>query len=132
MKKFITVLSCALLVVLLALTMAGCDASGGIKRAYEKAGYTVEVTSSKGNEWLESNLTEEQKKDLDKYAIIVCKKTTESATIIKFPSAGAIKEVLGEDGYDKAVESGLINGNCYLLLPLGLNIPKIIDIFKNA
>lgn len=92
----------------------------------------MEVTSSKGNEWLESNLTEEQKKDLDKYAIIVCKKTTESATIIKFPSAGAIKEVLGEDGYDKAVESGLINGNCYLLLPLGLNIPKIIDIFKNA
>lgn len=77
-------------------------------------------------------LPKNRKKDLDKYAIIVCKKTTESATIIKFPSAGAIKEALGEDGYDKAVESGLINGNCYLLLPLGLNIPKIIDIFKNA
>ena len=133
MKKFLAAISTALLIVVLALTMAGCDNSGKIQRAFEKAGYEVTVTKAEDNKDLQNLLDEEQKKDINSYAIISCVEKEglikQSALIFKFPSADTIKEVLGEDGYNKAVESGLVNGNCYLFLPLGTDV---VDIFKNA
>lgn len=128
MKKVLTAISMVLLVVVLAMTMTGCDKSGKIKKAFEKEGYEVTVVNSKDSTVLSELLTEDQKEDIDKYEVIVCKKLLSSATIIKFPSANDLKEVLGEDAYNKAVEAGLVNGNCYLALPLG----NVVDIFKNA
>ncbi|MDE6504716.1 MAG: hypothetical protein K2L42_02465 [Clostridia bacterium] len=129
MKKVLVSISAALLVVLLALTMAGCDKSGNIQKAYENEGYTVTRIDAQESTALKTLLGEEAKDELDKYAVFVCTKGLQSVTFVKFPSADTIKEILGEDGYDKAVKSGFVNGNCYLLIP---GLPGVNDIFKNA
>lgn len=130
MKKFLTVLSTVLLVALLALTLTACgDSSGSIKKAYEKEGYTVTTADAKDNAALKTLLGEDAKDELDNYEVIVCTKGITTVTIVKFPSADKLKETLGEDDYKKAEENGLVNGNCYLLIP---SLPGVNDIFKNA
>lgn len=129
MKKFLAALSTALLIVVLALTLSGCDNSGKIQKAFEKEGYEVTVTKADEDSTLLSMLDDEQKKDISQYSIITCKKGLHVASIIKFPSANTIKESVGESDYDKLVESGFVNGNCYLVFTIDT---EVIGIFKNA
>lgn len=137
MKKFLTAMATILTVVVMALTLAGCsDKAGSIKKAFEKEGYTVSAIKAEDSEWLQSHLSDEDKKDIDKYEVFTCTKKdgllSASATVIKFPSKDKLAETVGQSTYDSAVESGLVNGNCYLVLPLGLDAKGIIEIFKNA
>ena len=136
MKKVLAALTTALLVVIMALTMTGCDKSGSIEKAFKNEGY--EVTSQTVDEAAEkysllktalSSMSEENRKTVGKYGAIVCTKTLKTAIIIKFPSSDDIKEILGEDGYKNAEDSGYVNGNCWLAVPLDLDASNI---FKNA
>ncbi|MDE7163182.1 MAG: hypothetical protein K2O44_03780 [Clostridia bacterium] len=130
MKKFLTAMATVLAVVVMAFTLAACsDASGSIKKAFEKEGYTVTAIKAEDSKALMSLLDDEQKKDASKYEVFTCTKSLQSATVVKFPSKNDIIDVIGQDAYDKAVDGGLINKNCYLLVPLGVDV---INIFKNA
>ena len=53
MKKFLTTTICAILVTLLALTVAGCSMEGNVKSAFKKAGY--EVTAVEAEDCKELN-----------------------------------------------------------------------------
>lgn len=130
MRKVLVAISTAILVVILALAFAGCDNSGKIKKAYEKAGYEVTVVKADKDSEVYKLLDEEQRKDIGKYSIITCKKDLlNSAIIVKYPSESVMKDILGEEIYNKAVEAGLVNGSFYLSLPVGTDV---IEIFKNA
>lgn len=142
MKKFICGLSMAILTVILALAFTGCSKAGNIKKAYEDAGYTVSSHSASEEDLKDAGFSDEDAKDAASYEIyIVYDKLTGKvpvATYIKYPSADKIKNNMtttNEDGskntaaYDKAVESGLINGDCvYIGAPTG----DVFNIFKNA
>ena len=131
----------ALLTIILAFTLAGCSKAGNIKKAYENEGYTVESHSA-SEEDLKGILSDDAAKEASSYEIyVVYDKLTgkiPSASYVKFPSAGKIKDnmtVTKDDGskdttaYDEAVKSGLINGDCvYIGLPTG----DLFEIFKNA
>lgn len=136
MKKFIRCISVALLAVLCALAFAGCDKAGSIQKAFEKEGYTVTQTRAEDNDTIKAWLKEEQKEDIGKYGVLTCTKKDglSSAVVVIYicPSADDVKEALGESAYDAAVEKGIVNGNCYMVLPVGLDVSKIIEIFKNA
>lgn len=139
MKKYLKVLTVAMIVAVcaIAVAFAGCgDKAGSIKKAFEKEGYEVTEVKAEDSSVLKDLLNDEQEEEISKYSVIQCTKkdglSSASATIIKFPSVDTIKEVLGEDGYNKAVETGYINGNCYLVLPVSLSPEKIVEIFKNA
>ena len=132
--------------VALLVSLASCDKSGSIKKAYEKADYEVAAyagDSEEGKKFAKiAGLTDEEKEELADYElIIVNKKADDSKTgldgiiadlgtlipdaiIIKFPSAGDLKDFLiteDEDGnkdtsaYDAAKEAAKINGNCYFV-----------------
>ncbi|MDE6585589.1 MAG: hypothetical protein K2K80_02795 [Clostridia bacterium] len=143
MKKFISAISIALLTVILAFTLAGCDKSGAIEKAYEDNGYTVKITTTAENatvkNLISTILTEEQKKEIDKYALIYASKLLppEGVVIIKFGSSGDLKDFLtieDKDGnkdtsaYDAAKDAGHINGNCYFIV----GGKDALNIFKNA
>lgn len=127
MKKFLKVLSTALLVVVFALAFAGCDKSGSIKKAFENEGYTVAVVDAENSgvaALIGSSLTKEQQEELAKYEIIYCSKSINVAVIIKCGSEGELKDFLTTEdsegnkdasAYDSAKENGYINGNCYLI-----------------
>ena len=139
MRKYLKILSVAMLVAVcaIALAFAGCsDKAGSVKKAFEKEGYTVTEVKAEDSDILKSLLSEEEQEEISKYSVIQCSKkdglSSASVTVVVFPSADKIKEVLGDDQYDKAVESGFINVNCYLVLPLSLSPDKIVEIFKNA
>lgn len=138
-KRVFTAVATLLAVVVMAVTLAACaDKAGSIKKAFEKQGYTITTVKAEDSAWLQSNLSEEQKKNINDYEVFTCSKQGEifidgkSATVIKFPSKDDIIEAIGQDKYDNAVDTGYVNGNCYLVLPLGLNPDVIVDIFKNA
>ena len=129
MKKFLKLLFIALAVVVIA-AFAGCsDKSGAIKRAFEKEGYEVTTINGADNETLKSWLSDEKLDEIGQYEVITCSKSLlDSAIIFKCPSKDAIIENMGQEEYDKAVEDGLINGNCYLFTLA----PGAAEIFKNA
>ncbi|MGN0813640.1 MAG: hypothetical protein ACI4MH_00220 [Candidatus Coproplasma sp.] len=140
MKKFLKLLSSALLVVVLAFAFTGCDKSGSIKKAFENEGYTVTVVDAENSgvaSLLSGSLTKEQQEDLAKYEIIYCNKSLATAVIIKCGSESDLKDFLTvEDSegnkdtsaYDKAKENGTINGNCYIITLSS----AAKEIFKNA
>lgn len=139
MKKFLATVSTVLLIAILAFTMAGCDNSGNIKKAFENEGYTVTSVKADSSEakglFTLMGFSEKQVKEAEKYEIIYCVKGISACMIIKFPSEGDLKEFLTveKDGnkdtaaYDKAKENDEINGNC---LFIGTGSSK--DIFKKA
>jgi hypothetical protein len=119
MKRILVFLTAALLI----LSLASCsgDKAGSIKKAFEKADYEVTTLSGSDDKakavLAMAGLSEEQKKDVEKYEIIVCNKKTEQSTqgglggfleniggaidgaipnaiIIKFPSADDLKDFL--------------------------------------
>ncbi len=143
MKKIIAGFVTALLTVILCLTLAGCDKSDSIKKAFEDEGYTVTVVDTNNDtakKLLSAALTQEQIDEVGKYGIYLCTGSGVSSIVpamyIKFSSGSALKDFLTveKDGkedasaYDTAKEKGYINGNCYLLPTVG----KPLEIFKNA
>ncbi|MDE7087847.1 MAG: hypothetical protein K2O67_06615 [Clostridia bacterium] len=131
MKKFLAALTTALAVVVLALTLTACsNKSGSIKKAFESEGYTVTAVSGNDSKELKELLSEEQQKNAEKYEVITCKKgLVHNALIFVFPSKDDLVEALGQDTYDSMVESGMINGNCYLVFTIDT---EVIEIFKKA
>ena len=142
MKKLLTALTTALLVVILAVTMTGCGKAGAIKSAYEKEGYTVATATVKDNEQAKGalkalGLSDDEVKEAENWEVITASKGISIAVVLKFPSSGDLKNFLTvekDDGskdtamYDKAVEDGNVNSECLLLLGAG----TAKDIFKNA
>jgi hypothetical protein len=129
MKKFLKVFGFALLVVVLAFAFAGCDKSGSIQKAFEKEGYTVTTVKAEDSDELKALLSEDQQKDVSGYAVLSCSKgIVPIATVIKFPSKSDLKEALGDDEYEEAVDNGYVNGNCYIITL----VPGAVTIFKNA
>ena len=146
MKKVLAGIATALLTVILCLTMAGCDKSGNIKKAFEDEGYTVTEMTTKDNSSVETILsaflTKDQIAEVGEYsAYIVSQKIaivdTPVAVYIKFSSSSELKDFLtteDSDGkkdtskYDEANKQGWINENCLIITV----IPKVLEIFKNA
>ena len=146
MKKFVKSLLVLALAGLMMLSMVSCgDKSGSIKKAFEKEGFTVttvDATNSTAKGLLTILLSQEQMEKAAEYEIILCTKegilnVGATAAIIKFPSAGELKDFLtveNSDGkkdtsaYDKAIENGTINGNCMIFTASSSSN----DIFKNA
>lgn len=135
MKKFLKSLLIVLAVAVMAVMFAGCgDKSGAIKRAFEKAEYEVTVINGADSETLKEWLSEEKVDEIGKYEVITCTKSDsilsalDTAVIFKCPSKDEIVENLGQEAYDKAVESGYVNGNCFLFSLSN----KSLEIFKNA
>lgn len=123
--KRILVLLTALVLV---FSLASCgDKSAAIKKAFEKEGWTVTTVNTEDTgvkTVLKIMLTDEQIEKVSEYEIIFCAKSiTKSAVVIKFPSAGDVKDFLTveKDGkkdssaYDQAKKDGNINGNCLLI-----------------
>jgi len=133
MKKFLKALTAVLAVVVLAVALVGCsDKYGKIKKAYEDAGYTIsEVVASEKESQLKDTLGEEQYNKIKDSKILFCNKSLVNlAFVVTFGSTDELKDFYGdEDAYNKAVESGYVNGNCVLLLGLTQGDR---DIFKNA
>ena len=138
LKRILVILTAAVLL----LSLASCDKSGSIKKAFEKEEYTVTVyagSDEKAQAVLTlMNLNEDQKKNIADYEIIVVNAPsdggllgidlstlTPDAIIVKFPSSGDLKDFLTiekDDGtkdtslYDKAVEAETIKGNCWFAM----------------
>lgn len=133
MKKVLTAICSALLIVIFAVTMTGCDKSGSIKKAFEKEGYTVTETLVKDSKLLSSvlsSLDKEKSEEIQEYGVITCNKDIiKNVVIIEFPSSGKIKEILGDEKYKQAKDSDYINGNCWLAIPLDKDATAI---FKKA
>ncbi len=145
MKKTLRNVIVLLTALLLVVSLAACDKSANIKKAFEDAGYTV--TSAKATDdsvkgLLDLLLNDEQMKEAENYEIILCKvdgllNIGKTAVVLKVPSAGDLKNFLtveDEDGkkdtsvYDKAVEDGKINGNCMIFTASS----ESLEIFKKA
>ncbi len=135
MKKFLRGALIVIAVVVMAVMFAGCgDKSGAIKRAFEKEGYEVTVVNGADSETLKEWLSDDKVDEIGKYEVITCTKSDsilsalDTAVIFKCPSKDDVVENLGQDAYDKAVESGYVNGNCFLFSLSN----KSLEIFKNA
>lgn len=123
MKKVLSVIS-LVLVAFVALT--ACAAKGGVQKNFEKEGYTVETVkyddmNATVKSMIAGSLTEDQKKNLAKYEVMVCNKGLNFAVIVVFPSAGDLKKFLTDsDGnttaYDKAKDAKQIRKECWLLI----------------
>ncbi|MGN0823882.1 MAG: hypothetical protein ACI4MB_02295 [Candidatus Coproplasma sp.] len=118
MKKFLKAITAVLAVVVMAVALVGCgDKYGSIKKAYENEGYTVSeaIVSDKESE-LKTYISTEQYDKIKDGKLLVCSKTVLLAFVITLGSADKIKDFYGsEEDYNKAVESGYVNGNCVLL-----------------
>ncbi len=126
LKKILVILAAALMLV----SLVSCgNKADGIKKAFEKDGWTVETVNTENkvvNGLLSAILSNEQMEDIADYELIYCNKNyVNNAVIIKFPSAGDVKDFLtvedsegnkNTDLYDAANEAGKINGNCYLVV----------------
>lgn len=129
MKKLIKVFAAALLVTVMIMAFSGCGKSGNIKSAFENAGYEITAVAAKDSEDLTGLLKkDEHKADIDKYEVFTCKNAMRTATVIKFPSADLIPEVLGESTFKTKSDGGYVNGDCYLIS----SCTDALNIFKNA
>lgn len=133
LKKFVTVLTMALVIAVMSIGLVACGKSASIKKAFEKEGYTVTTVKADDDNTLVKTLysaaDEDGKKILDKSELILVNKSLLSGIVVKFPSTSDLKDYLG-DNYDKTVEAGLVNGDC-VLLTLDLT-GAVSKIFKNA
>ncbi|MBR2721451.1 MAG: hypothetical protein IKC31_05365 [Clostridia bacterium] len=137
MKKTLKTLLVLLTATLLVFSLVSCgDKSAAIKKAFEKEGYEFSTVDAE-NPVVQMLLDEDALENVKDYELIVAKKGLDSAVIIKFPNAGAVKDYLtveDKDGkkdtskYDEAKEKGLINGNCIIFALT--DSPK--EIFKKA
>ncbi len=142
MKKKLGIVSVLCVVLAMMFTLTGCNAQGSVKKNFENEGYTVKTLSFKDEDVeqmdaasktivaaAKANMSDEQKKDAEKWEVIIATKGTLGlgavpVVVIAFPGAGDLKDYLTvekEDGtkdtsaYDKAKEDKVIRGNCLLL-----------------
>lgn len=152
MKNLIKIVALALVLVMSVTALAACgDKASAIKSAFEGEGYTVSSVKyadmDDDTKYIVSMfLSDEQADKMEDYAVMLCSEKSEifgkevlvpKAIIVKCDSADSIKDFLcvkKSDGsvdttvYEKAVDKGYINGNCYIMsLDSGA-----IEIFKNA
>jgi len=134
MKKIISKILAFLGALVLVFSLAGCDKSNAVKKAFEKADYKVEVVDKDhylADAFLDS-LDEEDRKDAEKYEFIFVSSGLKVGMVIKYPSTKDLKEALNTednpDGYKEAKEEGYVNGNC-LLSTLSDDVKEI---FKKA
>ena len=146
MKPTMLKIASAALVCLMLFSLASCssDKSSAVEKAFTDEGYEVSKSDA-NNETVKPLLglllNEEQMESVSEYEFMLCVpegllNVGNTAIVIKFPSAGDLKEFLTteKDGekdtstYDKAKEDGNINGNC-LLITAG---SEARDIFKKA
>lgn len=144
MKKFITAVCSAMLVVVLAFALTGCSKADKIKKAYEDAGYEVTTVSIKDSSKAKAALvlfgfTDDQVKEAESWEVISATKAAlaSPAFVLKFPSSSKLKEFLTvekEDGtkdtklYDSQNEAGHVKGDCWLFAGVG----NAEEVFKNA
>ncbi len=136
MKKTLKTLLVLLTAALLVFSLASCDKSGSIKKAFEKEGYEISTVDAE-DPTVQLLLSKDQLEDVKDYEIIVAKKGLASAIIIKFPGSGDVKDFYtteDKDGkkdtskYEEAKEDGYINGNC-VIITLSENA---VEIFEKA
>ncbi len=140
MKKFISALSTALLVVILALTLSACDKSGAIENNFKDNGYNVKIVNA-DNSLAKAvfdlcGLSNDQIEEINSYEILYCSKNLSAAVVVKFPSSGKLKDFLtvekdgkkDDSAYTAKKDKGDINGNCLLYT---MN-EGARDIFKKA
>lgn len=132
MKKFLKALTAVLAVVVLTVALVGCgDKYGSIKKAYENEGYTISEIAVKDKESeLKTILNSEQYESIKDGKMMSCSKNFGYAFVITLGSTDKIKDFYGsEEEYNKAVESGYVNGNCVLLFG---STPAVREIFTKA
>lgn len=129
MKKKLGIVSVVCLALVMAMALTACSAAGGIKKNFEKEGYTVTSVKVEDDSSAEATLkalglSDDQLNNVKKCELITVSKNLNSAVIIAFPGASDLKDyftVEKEDGskdtsaYDKAKEEGYIKGNCLLI-----------------
>ena len=106
MKKFITALCTALVVVVLAFTLSGCSTYGKIEKAFVKNGYEVQTDVEKYQDKLLEALNESSEEDakavctihvLIKYTTILGIKTpSEEAFVFEFSSTDEMNKKIEE------------------------------------
>ena len=137
-KKLTTIFTALTLVVVLLATLCGCSSYGGIKSAFEKAGYKESANIEKYQAQIMEALnakSEEEVEQLAKVHLFVKEKNFANfALIIEFNSTKEMNEMINESetlrGFAKdAQKSDLVNGNCILFLydPL---FPEAAETFK--
>lgn len=146
MKKFLTVASLALLTVLLAITFAGCgNKTSKLQKAYEKAGYTCEVTTLTDDEKKEyedaiKELDGDEKKEMQELYDVMKKSEAlevkkDGATVVIITYIPNLKDnfskIAGEFGgstYDAAEKLGMVKGD---FMYGGSPIGDAFQIFKD-
>ena len=104
MKSVLMKIACATLACLLLFALAGCaaDKSEAVEKAFTDEGYSVSKAEA-DNETVQGLLSlllnEEQRESVSKYEIMLCVpdgllNIANSAIVIKFPSAGDLKDFL--------------------------------------
>ena len=127
MKNLRSILALALVLSLALLSLASCDSSKTIKKAFEDEGYTVSIISAKNDKakaiFTLLNYTEDEIEEISEYELILCTNGLKSALIVKYPSAAELKEELIDEGskayYEEQKAEGKINGNCHLIYGIG-------------
>jgi len=137
MKKFTKILALTLVVAMCVVMLVSCSSYGGIKRAFEDAGYTLQNPDNEPTQTIKT----------DKGDITVTVHTFQkegegllgsiteglsTATVWEFSSNADLEEALESDtlkGIIKdAQKSDVVNGNCVLTT---IN-PEAIEIFKGT
>lgn len=136
MKKVLKTGLLAALCLLTVLSFAACSKFGGVKKAFEKAGYTY---SEEANDTV--NKIKEELKDADGNTIPVTPhlftKSLSVVIVFEFKSSKELEKAVEESatlkGFVKDVQkSDYVNGNCVLFTLDLLNLSSIVEIFKNA
>ena len=129
MKKYLSLICTALIVVLLALTFAGCNKEGDVKAAFKKAGYEVTYVNPEDcdeisgliSTYITNATAGEKAKQITKEEVIkklkvyTCTNENRKAAFVKFPKAKDVELALGENVYKTKSSGGYVNENCYLL-----------------
>lgn len=122
-----------LAVVIMAVALVGCgDKYGSIKKAYENEGYEIsEVIVSERESELKTYISTEQYNKIKDGKLLYCTKNVVlNAFVVTMGSVDKVKDFYGsEEDYNKAVESGYVNGNCVLLFG---STSAVREIFKKA
>ena len=138
MKKFTKILALTLVVAMCVVMLVSCSSYGGIKRAFEDAGYTLQ---SADNEKTGEIKTDE---GTITYTIHTFQKEGEgilggitqglsTAVVWEFSSDKDLAKAMSENEEMKglledAQESQLVNGNCFLMT---IN-PDAVEIFNST
>ena len=135
MKKSFKIVAVLCIAIMSLFALVGCNANERIKKNFENVDYKVTATKitedSDAYDTLVGLYGKEDAKDYIGYEWITVKKDgilnlLNSGTILAYPSASVLKEKLGDD-YQDAVDAGLVNGNCYLIVYLSDDVKEVFN-----